>query len=546
MPDADELPPLSTPLLDAVRAPLPGGSPAGVDMAYEDAYLALKTEVDAMGAATGGGDFGTIVDLAAQILTDRSKDVSVACYLAFGLTRTQGYAGLAEGVAAVRAVAEAFWEAAFPPLRRMRARQSSMQFMAERLNAWAESARATPADREALEQALAEASALQAFTTEAMGDDAPALSGLTRTLREALRQLPAPTPPADEPPADEPPADAQTADEPSASQAMAGAAPPRPPPAVAAAPFTGTFATRGDAQTAVFLVAGYLREQNPLDATAALLVRAVRWGEVEQAPPADGGRTLVPPPPGHTREALAAMLAAANVDALAQACEDLFPEPPFHFWLDLQRLLAAALQALGPPARAAHAAVVDATAAFVRRLPALPALAFDDGTPFADALTVAWLDEIAAATGGGSGGGVPAGGASAQGAIRDARSQAGDGDVPGAVAALVAGAGAPRDRFERGVAAAEMCLGAGRADVALALLDDADAAVRAHRLDVWDPAAARSALRLLHASCAALLATAATPDRAAALAARADDAFARMARLDPGLAMRTAPTTQAE
>jgi type VI secretion system protein VasJ len=533
MPDADETPPLSTPLLDAVRAPIPGGSPAGIDMAYEDAYLGLKAEVDAMGAATGSVDFETIVGSAAQILTDRSKDISVACYLAFGLIRTKGYAGLAEGVGAVRAVAEGFWEGAYPPLRRMRARQSAMQFMAERLNAWVESQRATPDDREALEQALAEASALQDFTTEAMGDEAPALSGLTRTIREALRQLPAPPPP--EPPPPDP--DAVPSEPESSSDAGTAPAP--------AGAVSADIASVDDAQEAVLRAAGFLREQDPYDATARLLVRAVRWGDFTQAPPAEGGRTLIPAPPEHTREAFAALLAANNLDLLAQEGEDLFPEPPFYIWLDLQRLLATALQALGPPAAAARSAVVDATAAFVRRLPTLPTLAFDDGTPFADALTVAWLDEITAG-GEGGGGGAPSGGSAADGAIREARTRAGAGDVPGAVAALVAGAGAPRDRFERGVAAAEMCLGAGRADVALALLDDADEAVRAHRLDVWDPAAARTALRLLHAACTALLATAGTPDRYAALAVRADDAFARMARLDPGLAMRTAPLTPEE
>src|SRR5690606_30138406 len=122
-------------------------------------------------------------------------------------------------------------------------------------------------------------------------------------------------------------------------------------------------------------------EQNPYDAMAAQLVRAIRWGEIEQAPPSDGGRTLVPAPPPHQREAFASMLAASQFDVLASAGEDLFPEPPFHFWLDLQRMIATALQALGPPAHAAHVAVTDATAALVRRLPTLSSLAFDDGTP---------------------------------------------------------------------------------------------------------------------------------------------------------------------
>lgn len=533
MPDADDRPPLSTPRLDAIRAPLLGGSPAGIDMAYEDAFLSLKAEVDALGAATGGVDFGAIVDNSTAILTEQSKDLTVACYLAFALPRIAGFAGLAEGVAAVRAVADGFWADAFPPLRRMRARQSAMQFMAERLNAWAESEKATPGDREALEQALAEASALQAHTTESMGDDAPAFSGLTRTLREALRRLPTPAAPSPEPPVA--PEGEATVSAPAASSLT---------PAVdTSEPVGAPLDSLSEAQAVVFRVAAFLREQAPYTATAAQLVRAVRWGEIEQVPPSDGGRTLVPAPSPHQREAFVSMLAGGQFDVLAQAGEDLFPEPPFHFWLDLQRMIATSLQALGPPAQAAYVAVTDATAAFVRRLPMLPSLAFDDGTPFADPLTAAWLDEIASA--GGEGGG-PREASATQSAIGEARTQAGAGDVPGAVATLVGGAGAPRDRFERGVAAAELCLGAGRPDVALALLGDADDAIRAHRLDVWDPAAAGTALRLLHAACTAVLAGPVAPDRQAALLVRADDAFARLARVDPGLAMRTAAGSGAD
>jgi len=515
MSDALDRPPLSTPRLDAIRAPLPG-APAGIDLAYEDDFQSLKADVDALGSATGGVDYGTIADKASAILETRSKDLTVACYLAFALPRVAGYAGLAEGAAAVRAVAEGFWDDAFPPLRRMRARQSAMQFMIERTTAWAEPERPTPADRESLEQALAELTALQAFTTEAMADDAPAFSGLTRVLREALRSLPEPAPPAPEPP----PAEAAPAGD--------------VPPAAASVTVDAEIGSVSDAQSAVFRAASYLREQSAFDPTAAQLVRAVRWGELVDLPPTDGGRTLLPAPPPHQREAFASMLGAGQFEVLATAGEDLFQEPPYHFWLDLQRYIATALGQIG--ATAAHAAVTDATAGLVRRLPALATLAFDDGTPFADATTAAWLAEIAAS----GGGGAPPARSPLDVALADARAQAGAGDVPGAVAALVGGAGAPRDRFERGVAAAELCLAAGRPDVALALLDDADEAIRAHRLDVWDPSAARSALQLLHAASTALLEGVLPEERYAALRARADDAFARLARIDPGLAMRVA------
>ncbi|MGB3543457.1 type VI secretion system domain-containing protein, partial [Rubrivirga sp.] len=170
--------------------------------------------------------------------------------------------------------------------------------------------------------------------------------------------------------------------------------------------------------------------------------------------------------------------------------------------------------------------------------PALPTLSFLGGTPFADPLTIAWLDKIASSDEGGGGGG---GGLSpaTEEAVKDAREKASGGDVPGAVSALMAEAGAPRDRFERTVTAAELCLGSGRPDVALGLLDGADEAIRLHRLDVWDPATASRALRTLYTCSSALLATAKTPERAQALSAQADDAFARLTRLDPAHAMRS-------
>ena len=529
MPD-DALPPLTTPRLEAIRAPLPGDAPAGVNVAYEDDYQTLKAEVDELGAATGEVDFGSIVDLSTKILSEQSKDLSVVGYLTLGLARTEGYAGIAEGLAATRAVAEGFWDDAFPPLRRMRGRQAALQFVAERTSSWIQTHRATPDDREALAHAEAEAEALQAFASEAMGEDAPAFSGVLRELREQARRLPKPTPPKEAPP------DASLSSGASPNEPDERAGDPAPAKPASASPGTDAeFATAKEAQRVVMKVAQFFREADALDAVPFALLRAIRWNAID-APPPTG---KIPAPPKPRRDALAAMGPAANHAVLVREAEASFQQSPFHFWLDLQRLVAASLQALGPPAAAAHAAVVDATASLVRRQPTLPTLAFQDGTPFADGATAAWLDEIASSSDGG-GDSQRAGGRSEE-AIQAAREAAAGGDVPGAVAGLMADAGNPRDRFERSVAAAEMCLGAGRPDVALALLDDADDALRAHRLDVWDPDAAASALRLLYACCTALKSAPASPQRKAALSDRADDVFARLARLDPALAMRSTP-----
>jgi type VI secretion system protein VasJ len=410
----------------------------------------------------------------------------------------------------------------------MRGRQASLQFVAERTSAWIKDNRPEPGDREALAHADAEVAALQAFVMEAMGDEAPAFSGLLREIREALRQLPKPAEP--EPPPPEPEAAPASAD-PAPGEAPSPAAPAGPPPARSAPALpSGDIGGRSDAEVLINRVAAFFSELSPTSAVPFLLSRALLWGEVERAPEAG----LVPPPSPFRREGFATMQAEANHALLITEAETEFTQNPF--WLDLQRYLATALKAMGAPAALAHAAVEDATAALVRRLPGLPSLTFQDGTPFADPMTVTWLSDLAATAGGG-------GGASSVSdeAVREAQAQAAGGDVPGAVAALMSGAGAPRDRFERAVAAAELCAAAGRPDVALGLLDDADTAIETYRLDVWDPAAAAKALRLLYACCTSLKAVPASPQREAALSDRADEAFARLARLDPAHALRSTP-----
>ena len=530
-PSDDELEVLTTPRLDSIRAPIPGGAPAGIDMKYEDLFQTLKAEVDLLGSATGDVDFDKIVELATQILSEMSKDITVTSYLILGLTRTAGYAGIAEGLAAVRSVTQNFWEDAFPPLRRMRGRQAALQFVAERTSAWIQENKATPSDREALTHAQNEAEALQAFVTEAMGEDAPAFSGLVRELREQLRRLPKPKPPEpDSPPTQQPTADAASTGAPASSPA------PSAPPSVSGGG-SATFSTPSEAESVVMKVATFLQEQDPYDATAFALRRAVRWNGIDTPPPPG----VIPPPPGHRRDALAGMLAAANHPLLVEQGEGAFPQAPYHFWLDLQRLLATALKALGPPAAAALNTVESTTAALAKRFPSLPSLTFQDGTPFADPMTIAWLDELTASGGDGGGSGAMA---ASEAAIKEARDQAAGGDVPGAVAALMANAGAPRDRFERTVIAAELCLSAGRADVALGLLETADAAIQTHQLDVWDPGMASKALRLIHTCCSQLAPTANSPERASVLSQRANDAFNRLSRLDPAHAMRSTPAPQ--
>ena len=525
-------PPLS-PRLAAIAAPISATAPAGADAAYEDAFQKLKTEVNSLGEA-GDVDFDQIVALGEQVLTTLSKDLNAACYLALGLVRTEGYAGLADGLAAVRLVADGFWDDLFPPKRRMRARTNALQFLADRLSDWAEAARPEPDERETVERATDELARLQDVVTERMGDQAPALGLLRRHLREALRRLPEPPPAAEAAPAA--PASPATDTVPASSAGTSSAGAP---------PTAGDIKTAADAARAVVAVARFLREADAYDPTAVRLLRALRWGPLTTAPPAEGGTTKIPPPPEPRRTYLIGLL-QKDPATLAKEAEDQIGQAPFHFWLDLQRLAAQALAQLGQPGRAAHEAVCQEAGALAARLPALAALRFKDGTPFADPLTQSWLAEQAASRSGASSGtGTGGGSAPAPGehdavadALAAARARLAGGDLAGAIGALQPGAGPPAERFRRRLAAADLLYTGNRPDVARPLLDQLAEEIRRYRLDMWDPALAAEALRLQHATLHALAAKEKGPEKAA-LAADAASAFARLCRVDPAAALAT-------
>ncbi|MXD46902.1 type VI secretion system protein TssA, partial [Escherichia coli] len=64
-----------------------------------------------------------------------------------------------------------------------------------------------------------------------------------------------------------------------------------------------------------------------------------------------------------------------------------------HFWLDLQWYLWQGLSHAGQPWDSWSDAVLSDLRLLLKRLPGLEGLAWNDGTPFADEVTLAWIAE---------------------------------------------------------------------------------------------------------------------------------------------------------
>lgn len=390
-------------------SPVSESSPAGADAKYEPEYEALTAEIGKLSSVSQSSPISwqAVADNGAVILAQKSKDISVAAYMAVALIHTDGAQGFLDGVKLLRGICENFWDDAFPPKAKLRRRLNAYEWWHER----------------ALEQLRKEgqppvSAALSAEMTEAVGELDSLIGGLMeeaqplRDIKEAIRAIPLlpeekpkePEPqaaPAPEPPHEEP------APQP---QVQAAPEPPRPAPSPLPAPQA---AQTGDTAAALsaFVEAARnyayaLRAEDPANYLAWQLPRVALWGKIAALPPDDGtGQTMVPPPDMDRVEAAERLLAGKNWLKAATAADDLFQSYPL--CIDLQRIADEALANLGPSFAAARARLRAETAAFVGRLPGLTALSYDGGVPFVSPATRAWLDELAhdGQSGGSAGGG---------------------------------------------------------------------------------------------------------------------------------------------
>jgi type VI secretion system protein ImpA len=123
----------SPPVLDleALALPISDDKPAGEDL-REDAssnsvYYQLKDARSAaraaernedvdnpQGATQVNQDWRTIISLAPSVLAERSKDFEVVAWLIEALVRVHGFAGVRDGYALVKTLAERFWDDLYP------------------------------------------------------------------------------------------------------------------------------------------------------------------------------------------------------------------------------------------------------------------------------------------------------------------------------------------------------------------------------------------------------------------------------------------------
>jgi type VI secretion system protein ImpA len=111
------------PLPDNLLSPIPGDNPCGEDLRYTPIYDKIKEarreeeEVQDGEWKTEGkkADYPQVVKLAVETLST-TKDLQIAAWLTDALLRTEGFAGLKQGLDLIQGLLGTFWDGLYPQL----------------------------------------------------------------------------------------------------------------------------------------------------------------------------------------------------------------------------------------------------------------------------------------------------------------------------------------------------------------------------------------------------------------------------------------------
>lgn len=468
------------------KLPFEGTSPTGSDVRDEPAFDLLEVELSKLSSPVHSAsiDWNKITRLSAELLSTKGKDLMVACYLTGGLFETRSLAGMADGLQVIADMLEGYWETLYPPLKRLRGRRNAVQWLVDRIQQRTTEAGWTDLPPQEVALVARLQASLQTIDAVLMDKDSEAPS--VRSLLAMVRALPtiaeeAPTP---------------------THQAAASASTRAPAEALPTLVLdSGEEAEQALSEVCARLepISEWLLNADLSDPLPYRLDRLAAWTSINALPPVVSGRTPLSGPVSQVVDALGKLKGS-------QADEDLvhFAEAQlaaFPFWLDLNRVCAAALERMGSRFDAARREVCGETARLVARLPGIEKLVFAAGMPFADNETMAWLVSLAAAQDSTGAADRPRDRDVMAVVLGNARTLAASHDLTGAVDCLqqqLALANAPRDDFFLRIRLCELLLterpGAALEAFALSLVDTIDR----HQLADWEPALALDSLQIAY------------------------------------------------
>ena len=594
-------------LLNPIEGLNPSGANLRYDPVYDKIKEARREEAQPPPGMTEQdrkvSDNAQVIRLTTELLTSKTKDLQLAAWLTEAMLKQKGFAGLKDGLALCCGLIEKFWDTLYPEIEDgdVESRGAPLGFIGVKLDiplklvpvvekakyglldyqqskdvgyedqikgdeakkkraalikegklapelfdkAFEETPKKFYAQAEKdLDGCLENLTRLKKDCDEKFGDEGPAFGPLQSAL-EATRHLihgflqkkrEKEPDPVEEVPA------AQAATGAEGEAADAGTGPIRTGVLISVEGSSEP-ADRVDAIKKVAEAAAFLRRREPRSPAAYLMLRGLRWGElraaIEQADP-----TKLEAPPTELRRHLKKLLLDKKYEDLLEAAENAMALPCSRAWLDMQRFVVEACEALGSEYEAIAKAIQSELKALITEIPQLLDATLMDETPAANAETRAWLVTLSQAPAAAS---VSGDGASGKSVSSNGLGSRWPGQPTDAyVAALqalregqerkafeilqqdIARKRSGRERFRRRMQLVEICASTNKSNVAQPILDDLAAAIENHKLDDWeDPGLVASALATLMKMSVKIQA-----DKAAQ-----QKLFERICRLDPAQAL---------
>jgi type VI secretion system protein ImpA len=557
------------PLREDLLNPIAGENPSGVDLRYDNRLLLFDKIKEARrqddDLAQGDwqherkvADHKLVVKLTEEALAARSKDLQLAAWLTEALVNAQGFAGLRQGLTLCHGLIQNFWDTLYPaiedgdlelrgapldwlvnaldlPLKSVplvNAGYNFLKYKETRLVGY-ESAAQNDKDKKArakkieegklppetfdkafvetpkvfyaaaekeLDACLQSVDQLAHLCDEKFGDASPSIGKLKVPLGEirqcvhALLEKKRETEP--DPVEETPPESVAGAEEPSGTAASAAVV---------------ELSDRRQAIALAVKAASFLRKEEPYSPAPYLMLRGLRWGELRAAANLSDA-TLLEAPSTELRQQVKRLALAKKWEELLETAENAMALPSSRAWLDLQRLVCQACNALGKEYAAIESAIQSELKCLLQDLPQLLDANLLDDTPVANSETKAWLRTMVEKQAASPNAVPPAEGAA----------PAADGSSPAPVPAAAPSpnwparlpdvyelaqdalkAGKPekafeimhqeiqrqpsgRGKFERTLQMVQLCVAAGKDAIAQPLVDDLADAIETHKLDDWE------------------------------------------------------------
>ncbi|HEY2455528.1 MAG TPA: type VI secretion system protein TssA [Scandinavium sp.] len=345
-------------------APVSDAAPAGEDPGYDDDFQRIREEVNKL----SGIDTGLICQLAEKLLTTTAKDIRVATYYCWARLHQDGEAGFAEGLELLAGLLQRYGAQLHP--QRDRSRKAALEWLAgsrvlDSLSLYPE---VVCEDAQHTAGALLLISAsLEAESEEAR----PELNALYTALESCLMKAGG--------------VDAVVPQN-AGGNAQASHATDRD------APVLSRITSGQDLLAQARTLTDYLREQPDGWLAAHRLMKSLRHDTLSAIPAPDvEGKTRIEPPRADQRAMLKRLYLQQSWSEILEQADSIFSRGANHLWLDLQWYIWQALKKSGKDVLA------DIIAAdlkgLLRRLTGLETLAFNDGTPFADEVTLNWIKQ---------------------------------------------------------------------------------------------------------------------------------------------------------